>query len=435
LRLQTRENHNKKNNNKQMLRRVLIAAAASIATTSLINYQQVYAATHNDEMNLVKIQAIFRHGARAPLGEVPNEHLIEWNDCMSFTHSVGQHQLPIQSRVLHSNNNATSVKPGNCANGQLTVLGAIQMEQIGRSFFDRYQPFIESIVEKEESNDLNDVMYVRSTDVSPRRTEQSAQFFLSGFIRGLTHNEHDEWITPTIYRYEFSKETLYPNHILCPAITKLLKHWQNHFAQNVHPRADIAQLTSDLKTVFNVDKLPPFEYMNNGLLMYKIHNKPLPEELTQDHIDQISKIATEYAWAHFRLDNPISKELCTLSIGTFINELCDSMKAQIKNKQNDTLKQRPLEFYFGHDNTLFPVLAAMGVEKQIHGWPPVGSSIEFHLYQSNSNNQNYYVKMLYNGRPLILSGAHSYYCSYSRFQQLCQQVKPIDFQLQCNQQG
>ena len=293
-------------------------------------------------------------------------------------------------------------------------------------FFERYKSLLtRSLSERSNTKDLNDIMFVRCTDVTPRRTEHTAIYFLTGVMAKLSDSMRvgiEEWHTPTIYRLESLKETMSINPNLCPGIYGILHRLRPHIEKTILGTDEVKLLTSDLQRIFKVDKMPPYEFLYNGVEMYRIHNKELPEGLTDDHVEKLSQVATDVAYAHFDLKHALGKELTSLSIGPFLNELADRMNDHITD-QNQTLKHKPFELYFGHDSTLIPLLCALRVTKQVQEWPGVGSGIEFELYKQTSTN-NYYVKMLYNGRQLILPGAHSYYCPYPLFKRICREVQP-----------
>lgn len=134
----------------------------------------------------------------------------------------------------------------------------------------------------------------------------------------------------------------------------------------------------------------------------------------------------------------------------------------------ESLQQLKFALYSGHDNTLAPLLAAMGkldgvvnpaqvilgvfsementtgllpeLNHHTPPHPPMASSIIFELYSkpipapASSNDdagQEFYIRMCYNGKPMVMSGCNTEMCPLDQYLKIAESVTPKDYSAQC----
>jgi hypothetical protein len=429
------------------------ATIATAASTLLWNRQRLYSIDDDDdETRIKKVIGVFRHGARTPIGEIPSEHVrnLVWDNCIPHNALIpGRHQQPLYFESAPVPNEQQIL--GNCIRGQLTREGMKQMETVGMMFAVKYAPWLHQIMQGDPhsyKNNLNRYVFVRTTDVSTRRTELSAQHFLAGFSETLLGHDLDDYVLPIIYRHEYTAENMYPNTKLCPIIGELLKHMKSKdpIIQAVDNSPEVHALKQDLSRIFTSDQighvshsgeatdkgLPTFEGIHNGFDMIKFHKKLLPPGITDEHLEKIETVVASTIYRMYSLEHEEGKKLTSLTIGLFLNEILSGMKDTMSHQpdiSDNSIRYKPVELYFGHDTTIIPLLGALGISSQLNQWPGVGSGLVFELH--GSKNGEHYVRTLFNGKPMVLQGSNGYLCPFSVFEQLCKNIYPEDFYNQC----
>jgi hypothetical protein len=98
--------------------------------------------------------------------------------------------------------------------------------------------------------------------------------------------------------------------------------------------------------------------------------------------------------------NQKPSEILRLGMGRLMHFIVKRMEetASVSAKQNEETTTAPPKFYLlsGHDSTIIPLLAALGVE--LDHWPQYLSNLVFELWQKP--NGEHYVQVLYNKEPL-----------------------------------
>lgn len=85
----------------------------------------------------------------------------------------------------------------------------------------------------------------------------------------------------------------------------------------------------------------------------------------------------------------------------------------------------------GHDSTIVPVLAALGIYDDV--WPPYASNIVVELAVDKHNGRGY-VRVIYNDDEIILPKAsrpHGAWIRLEDLQHLLKQYIPTDYQQEC----
>lgn len=393
---------------------------------------------------------IARHGARTPLTHLPRNGLdaYVWN-CGPFfsTSNSGVIADNSSNSLFHYRTVSVPNKlNGDCIMGQLTIKGMQQMYAVGERFRERYVDMSNTGAKLLNASDFEgatDKIYVRSTDITSRRTEQSALYFMMGFVPEIMRRRYEL----SIDLAERSRETMYPHEGSCKRLKQLVRANRDKIQEykdteqaaqyDLHLRRSFGLVTEEEYTQQYdqltqkhrpLEKVIPFEGADTGgdvvladvadevprrkdsgesdadaelrkeaerFRVERLHNtlccivfdgKPLPAGLTEQDLSLVHKHISEYA--RIRFDG---KELSRLAIGRFIGELLQAQKSTIvMHDQFDTLgtdalvtspSQRIFEAYFAHDTTLIPITKAFD---NYFEWPPFASNIVLELYKKRT---------------------------------------------------
>lgn len=111
-----------------------------------------------------------------------------------------------------------------------------------------------------------------------------------------------------------------------------------------------------------------------------------------------------------------------LAIGPFVDILLTNMEKFVRSSNSpDSAK---FFLYSGHDTTLIPLMCALGIESE--SWPPFASNVVLELYRNTDiaeNEEQYYVKVLFNDEEKNIAQQSSTFCPLSRFLQLLELVR------------
>lgn len=270
----------------------------------------------------------------------------------------------------------------NCVKGQLTIGGIKNCYKMvqnccincvqGQLLRDRYlNPANRELYLHGVESDFNhDKVFVRCTEISTRRTEQSAIYTILGMFPGVWE------LNSTIPKVQITMveqriETMYPQPDLCKRLKRLIKDIKKSedMKQHYEKMGEFSQHMNDVFQLngkqFRWDKpgLPFFSLLHVLGTLHSIiaDRKPLPKGMTPEHVNQINRFATYTKRAIYN-----NKEVVRLGIGRFVNELLDNMKecasfySSSKALQVASGKKQPhlLKMYFGHDSTIIPLLSA-----------------------------------------------------------------------------
>jgi hypothetical protein len=139
-----------------------------------------------------------------------------------------------------------------------------------------------------------------------------------------------------------------------------------------------------------------------------------------------------------------------LGIGRFLRELLDVVDARVKDQSTLKLQvfsgQDPLSKRYslalcrrnlssheanftGHDSTIVPVLAALGVYEDV--WPPYASNIVIEVAE-DTRTHRYMARVLYNDAQVCTDrGRMPVWCSLEDLERLLSKYIPIDYEAEC----
>ncbi|EFC40539.1 acid phosphatase A domain-containing protein [Naegleria gruberi] len=366
--------------------------------------------SESEDLELIKVQIINRHGARTPINSLPN-----------YIDSTPWKCLPFESisGLDYGKFNTIFEKDGldllgNCMKGQLTEAGAIQMFKVGEHLREVYFKKLFAI-DGDKVMDYKDIinsMYVRSSDIRSRRTEFSLMYLLQGFLGS------NQAYYPTIHMYEEARETLYGHFKVCAKLGGIISQRIKKLNEDGEHDAGLQDIKARLLDLFyanekniveeqpqsqpphekglleskqirQVRDFPQWESLNNAFAGMLFHGHSLPKGITEADYDYINKRVGASGFVLFG-----GMDLLRMNNGMLVKELVDSMKKSIDTSKD--LDRRRLEIYLGHDTTLIPLLVTLNLYDGV--WPPFASTLVFELYVNKLKRGQHFVKIVFNDK-------------------------------------
>eukprot|EP01112_Ceratiomyxa_fruticulosa_P000149 TRINITY_DN1016_c0_g1_i1.p1 TRINITY_DN1016_c0_g1~~TRINITY_DN1016_c0_g1_i1.p1 ORF type:complete len:424 (+),score=67.74 TRINITY_DN1016_c0_g1_i1:307-1578(+) len=390
---------------------VIVALAASIVNGEYYSYcvapNDLYV---NKPSNLVlqMVQTVTRHGDRTMITRFTNDKSV-WTCNLTFTEYPSTRRTPTESvdrlyRKTYLPNR--EVIAGDCALGQLTNKGYDQHVALGQQLRKLYVDTYKFLSPNFDPTEI----WLRSTDVP--RTIQSAQASIIGMYPNLSSNVSTILPVIDINTMDSDTEDMVANPYTCPAVVPLAAAIEKQ-AAFVQFQQKFQPLQNALQTLLMGSSQPALSWSNilDGLSALQCNDYPFPQNVTQDMANSSYEAANwEY---YYSLQNTT---LVSLTIGTFYSELLSRMENVISG-----LKEPKYLLYSGHDSTIAPFLAGMGLYNGT--WPPYASHVEVELW-SDSAKSNWYVQVKPNGQPLEVEGCSDVLCPYEEFSNALSSLVP-----------
>ncbi|XP_075684712.1 prostatic acid phosphatase [Rhinoderma darwinii] len=345
------------------------------------------------EKELKFVVVVFRHGDRSPTSTYPKDKYLEdsWPDGF----------------------------------GQLTESGMEQQYELGKYLRKRYTGFLNETYSRHE-------VYVRSTDMD--RTLMSAQANLAGLyppVGKQIWNQNITWQPIPVHTVPVSEDNLlYMPLRNCPLYKKLLieTYESIEFNNLIDSYKDfLNSLQND--TGFSSEDLTESNkwwIIYDALLCEQIHNYTLPDWVTKDVMDKLSKLSdismsTLYGvYKHY--------EKSRLQGGVLVN----SILTNITNAATNLSSNLKLIMYSGHDTTIAALQMALNVSNG--KIPPYAACHIVELYKADDGQ--YTVEMYYRNDSLVdpylvtLPGCTSS-CSLAKFTDLTSSIIVEDWEKEC----
>lgn len=383
------------------------------------------------DFKLIGAHVVIRHGDRAPLVHLPGQAappLPCLMDLRQFDHLPKlqnyEHVMAQASQSEERQEDPTSdfnrwtlfPSRSECSEGQLTGQGAIQQVLNGLHLHERY-------TEPPHSLQIDhSTVAIHSTVVS--RTYQSALAFMYGLLPDFDLRQLKVKGTSSIL---FCDSNAYPGSVcFCPGIETLRNKaiGSCHGDPSTIKRMAVFESSAakTLATVLGVPatKLPSPEGIMDAMSRYACHSIPPPCVTTATNSSDgnhcisttcINARTMEETWASVDAQsrcigqNADFKKYAAVSTqGLLLRIAQDLHKITLTNTsaRKSNLSSAPLfVLYSGHDNTITPLIAALGLEDRV--WPGYATRLVFELYKQAYTPQvkgQYFLRILLNGKPV-----------------------------------
>eukprot|EP00884_Botryococcus_braunii_P023598 jgi/Botrbrau1/9922/Bobra.0012s0021.1 len=350
------------------------------------------------------VQAVFRHGARTPLTDKYWQG-VTWEkglDCGQLENTLKLNLTDLlggpQPFCAHDDKQAKTFYPGGCSKGELTLLGQKQAQDLGHWLQQRYINLAHFLPPEYHAGDVEG----RSTNY--RRTIAT----LRGVLTGLYPNA-SEPVPVTVA--EDTDEVLFGNTEACRRLGSMLKVMQNRLREEGAKEPRLQKLQERLRSVLGLedDHRLAFVDLFDALTCLAAHGKPLPAGVTPDLMAEVNREATRRMASLVAPVKGPHEEALRLSMGLLFEQIIRKMEAA---KTND----RPLlVLYSGHDTTIMPLLATLGLD--LEWWPYYTSNIVFELWQESPPRGRYLVRVLHDRKPVTLGPKQVPYMTLEEFEE------------------
>lgn len=417
------------------------------------------------ETRLRHVTAVLRHGSRTPYksglncweGFDTNPDTSVW-DCNLTTYLAppppevisrmeGQNTNPNQAMFLFEkrydaltdiSKNLNNHLRGTCHLGQLLLQGYEQEYTNGLFLRDAY-------VYDESAYDHDTRM--RLLDISSRKTkptnvwdgvyyrvDDESRTLLSGqvLLRGLFGPELDKYFVTNkrypivpLHTADYDRDILVANHEVCPRLSEV---WERNAASPGYQQLNVSEEATLLRR-FQVDvlKIPnPSRNMDaidcimttmctdrqipDAINDYRPIGHPLNDSTTGSTVrngdatygtDLLQRLHDFEAQMYNYIVTANEAEYAKLAMQPMWNEIMVKMHPHM---EGDALGLNKLALFSGHDTTIIPLLASLGVWNDT-AWPPYASMVVIELHEMNvdgNTDQNIFptkfaFRIIYNG--------------------------------------
>eukprot|EP00300_Choanocystis_sp_HF-7_P003170 c12394_g1_i1.p1 GENE.c12394_g1_i1~~c12394_g1_i1.p1 ORF type:complete len:497 (+),score=99.52 c12394_g1_i1:44-1492(+) len=334
------------------------------------------------------VVVLLRHGDRTPIASHGGPNLECLKDApfwASILPSIEeQYRYDQLSPVVYLGAEIPFVDSGIQPRAQLTITGQNECLQIGSAMRRRY-------VEEYQMLPMHlEIPLITTFSTNTRRTVHSAQRFLVG-LYPEEFRTRENFSSPIFIR-EPGQETLIPNYDgRCDRLVHVMAEQQRESKlTETYPGYD--ELVQVMHNVlgFSLHDIRWAE-AREVLTCYGLYGLNMPHQITPSLVNKVIGFNNRLWESWYR-----SPESCKLSVGRLLNDISNRF-------QNSTELNSPpqLTLYTAHDNSLFPLLSALGYS--LPSWPAYGAQVILELCQSkNSAQSGHFVRVLYNAKPIDL---------------------------------
>ena len=366
-----------------------------------------------EDLTLVQLQFVIRHGDRAPI--IP--HVLPNTAPVAISCKFAKQNPDYQEKLsgFHQKSNIFQIHGAKqthkiisersiCQGGQLTPMGFLQHIIYGEYFAHSYQKFLEGI------NIEKDIM-IRSTDYG--RTIQSAAALLYGLFGNKLPQKFHNGLKINVVPDEMKEAHFLlgrdGKQFQCPALKRYSKTVRDSqqfrsFLKNSEPC--IQQYVKLLNT--SREHIPSLNRIVDILYTRLCHQQSLPTGPNDKVSFQLAESTFQLAHEYITAKHTQASDLQTTSL---ISQLVQN----VDGLTHETTKKSPaLVIYSGHDTVIVPLLINLGAHDG--KWPPYASRVIFEIwYDSSGTVQNtldwampdylsrfkdHFVKVLYNGNSI-----------------------------------
>ncbi|ETW03232.1 hypothetical protein, variant [Aphanomyces invadans] len=374
-------------------------------------------------VELVQVQIVVRHGARAPC--FPDVCWKDYNE--EWNCNMRELSRPVLSDFDGSHDKSTynlefakvftggrNIRRGNCSVGQLIDEGFHQELQNAKHFRDAYVTAERGLFAPNEAVDVTDATDVRFESSDVPRTLQSGQTIVQGMFPTVAYPKQPvPWHTQ-----DKAVSIIFPNEANCPALASVAADWLSsselHEWRMEPPNVDLDWALEEALASYSSNSL------FDCLMTSKCTNRPLPLSDELFHLAAKREEAVAIMQYVFR-DSIYSK----IAMKEFLQAVMSRfVAATIPNQRH-----LRLALYAAHDSSLMALLAALGGTAWLTEWVPYASHLIFELYQSKSSPDaahRFFVRVLYQGQPVLLGRCTNELCPVGELVALVDEMPSCD---------
>lgn len=399
------------------------------------------------DLKLILVQAIFRHGERAPVrvrleNAGIHRHLNLCNHVSKFQAAVkrvakdGTSQwgvLPYNRIIEETGDRGQAVlaapasSAGTCLLGELTDKGRATTVHLGERLRDLYinrLGFAHDIQSPRE-------IYLRSSPM-PRALESLQQVYSGLFPSGSLPSALDGPVD--IRQRNFTEENLFPNEGMCPKLRKLSEEYADKAATEWNPI--LAGRTTDILGKYvdspvKVNGNPRLSGLMDTINATRGNDLPMNSDLMDaEMLDTMHRAVVSEWFGGYLADETYRR----LGAGRILRDFKDQI---VERTRGGVLK---FALYGAHDTTLGAILASIGA---FDGeWPRFTSHIALETFEQQRpggsgllgffKSQHHFVRIRYNDRVVPVTGCRDpKLCTLDEFVRLVEKLTPTNWQEEC----
>ncbi|KAF0684966.1 Aste57867_23089 [Aphanomyces stellatus] len=357
-------------------------------------------------LELIQVQLVVRHGARTPwsANRCWDGYNEEWN-C-----SIRQLQRP-ELKVETANKTLVNsrefekvyvrgdnVFPGTCNLGQMIDEGYYQQALNGQHLRDAYvgPHGLFQTTDNLVFTNATDI-YFESSDIP--RTINSGMIIIDTLFPRAT-NESSKPAVPW-HTGDYSHNFVTPNPVLCPKLNWIDQAWrQSSDYQGWLHSAENHQLELDLqKVVRNYDHATLYDCFMTA----KCTDRALPAGIDDDLFARTTSREESFQIQQYLYNH-----------SAYARAGMSPLIQRIRTRAILAVAHRAPRFVMtaAHDTTIMPLLGALGGSAWLTEWVPYASHMLFEVY---TNKTDYFVRILYQGKPLAIPGCTTEVCPFKAF--------------------
>jgi acid phosphatase len=368
--------------------------------------------------------------------------------------------MPIRKRVENVDSQgkkALPLKAGDCMLGDLTDLGRVTTNVLGKRLRDLYIDRLGLLPKQLEMKDENKI-YLRSTNMG--RTIESLHSLVSGLLPETKTKADDSTarrasaFVPTMLVRNGIVENLLPNTFGCSRLRDLDRKFTVFAAKLHNPK--LAELDDLLKPHMDgnaprVDGRPQLNGILDTIRAAKAHGLAIPAVFEDPKVIDVveSAVCSEWYSAYQAEDLETRQQFRRLAMARFLHELTDRLTDKAQRPSQTPLQ---MAIYAAHDTSLAGVLNTLDVFD--NRWPAFTSAIGFELFKDRKTgiltklglrSSPTYVRMRYGDKELRLPACqakgdhldgHQEFCTLQAFTRAVNQLnhpQGLTWEQECDQ--
>lgn len=408
------------NKNRKLLIKLLSVSAATAIAIRFF-YTDNFAAIRNDarvilnDEKLISVHMFTRHGARTPLHIIKGLEEAEYTSDLLEPYVKAKYKLKTLENEdfediisYYDHVNYKNKLKGGAGRGQLTKVGEKQMFDLGRRIREKYIDKLKFISPYYDTNQL----YARSSHY--KRTINSAKSFLAGLY---CESHLDEPENPFIINvHKLHDDCLFPNALSCSYLAQMYQFIEklDLYTSHLEYIENLNQLIDKLKNYGDNSNLT-FTMFRDDMSARKVHNLPVPS-----HLEELFEKSDRYA--SIELTSSLRHNI-KISCGRLLllikNSILETHKNDLNDIKNDYQKFR---YFSAHDSSLNAILCAFDyMNDSNESWPPFAAHIEIELWKNLRENNEYFVRVYYCDKPVIMPGCRDQKCKLEKFLEILNQ--------------
>ena len=361
---------------------------------------------HTPEAHLRQTIVLHRHGDRAPIAKSAGENLVmdpdRWRARIptAAVAAACDASFPVAGPSEPIDANSVPF-------GALTIAGSKQCFDLGATIRERLERVAPHLLPNASSH-----LAVRATNI--RRTQVSVQNVLFGLLGreqpGATRDgagagaDADAFTVPVTVR-ELPLETMLPNPKKCPALQRRWDEMRAYTTESEKGTEDEELLAWTAGALGYGEGEFSLDQAREVLVCATAYGDPLPDAFTDEVVLKLMRLNAKRWYVRFG-DATVAR----LGMGLLVHEIemhlaaAAAPQAAVEGGKAPPPPPRCV-LYSGHDSTIVPLLAALGLTFLEHEWPQYAASLSIELADLQAAPGGLACRLLYNEAPVPLQRA------------------------------